>query len=128
MDSSQKKYAYVYTDRPIYRPGDEVFIKGLLREFHFDGYKKSSYASGTLVLIDENWENYRSIDVKIDANSNFSGSFVIPKDSKLGNFRFEFKPKTGEDYIYTNGFFSIEEYKKPIFKVDIESPKNDVLL
>ncbi len=128
MDSSQKKYAYVYTDRPIYRPGDEIFIKGLLREFHFDGYKKSSYASGTLVLIDENWENYRSIEVTIDANSNFSGSFVIPKDSKLGNFRFEFKPKTGYEYIYTNGFFSIEEYKKPTFKVDIESPKNDVLL
>lgn len=128
MDSSQKHYAYVYTDRPIYRPGDEVFIKWLLREFSFEGFKKSSYSSGVLMMTDGNWETYRSLDVKIDANSNFSGSFVIPKDSKLWNFRFEFKPKSGYDYIYTNGFFSIEEYKKPTFKVDIESPKNDVLL
>lgn len=128
MDSSQKHYAYVYSDRPIYRPGDEVFIKGLLREFHFDGFKKSSFSSGNLVLIDDNWEVYRTLEVNIDENSHFSGSFIIPSDSPVGNFRFEFRPKSGYEYIYTSWFFSIEEYRKPTFKVDIESGKNDVIL
>ncbi len=128
QDSSDKHYAYVYTDRPIYRPGDEVFIKWLLRDFTFEWFKKSSYSSGTLTLIDEQWNTYRSIDITIDKNSNFSGSFIIPKDTLLWNFRFEFRPKTWNDFVYTNGFFSIEEYRKPSFKVDIESGKNDISL
>ncbi len=128
MDSSTKNYAYVYSDRPIYRPGDEVFIKWLLREFHFDGFKKSKIKTWVLTIIDENWENYRTLEVKIDENSNFSTSFVIPKESNLWNFRFNFSIKDNYDYVYTNWYFSIEEYKKPTFKVDIESLKNDVLI
>lgn len=128
QDSSVKNYAYIYTDRPIYRPGDEVQIKWLLREFNFDWFKKSDIKSWTLNIIDENWETYRSLEVTIDKNSNFTGSFIIPKDSILWNFRLEFAPKWNENYVYSNWYFSIEEYKKPTFKVDIESDKNDLVI
>lgn len=128
QDSATKDFAYVYSDRPIYRPWDEVQIKWLLRKFNFDWFKKSEIKSWTLKLIWDDWQIYRSIDVQIDKNSNFSWSFVIPKDSQLWNFRFEFAIKDSYDYVYTNGWFSIEAYRKPSFKVDVESPKNDVLL
>lgn len=128
QDSSTKDFAYVYSDRPIYRPWDEVQIKWILRQFNFDWYKKSNIKSWTLKIIWDDWQVYRSIDVKIDKNSNFSWSFVIPKDSQLWNFRFEFSIKDSYDYVYTNGWFSIEAYRKPSFKVNIESEKNDVLL
>ncbi|MBW7954842.1 hypothetical protein H3C61_03440 [Candidatus Gracilibacteria bacterium] len=130
QDSSTKDYAYVYSDRPIYRPGDEVQIKGLLREFNFDGYKKSSIKSGVLKIIGEDFNEYRSMELNLDNNSNFTGSFIIPKDFALGNFKFQFKYKNKkESYyqdIYTAGGFSVEEYKKPTFKVDIETGKNDL--
>ena len=133
QDSSTKDYAYIYSDRPIYRPGDEVFIKGLLREFRFDGFKPSQIKFWTLELIDENWSSYRSLDIKVDKNSNFTWSFIIPKDSALWNFRFKFSYKLNEKdsydtEVYANGWLSIEQYRKPTFKVEIESPKNDILL
>ncbi|MDD5769828.1 MAG: MG2 domain-containing protein [Candidatus Gracilibacteria bacterium] len=132
QDSSTKDFAYIYSDRPIYRPGDEVQIKGLLREFNFDGFKKSKIEYGTIKIIGEDWTVYRSIDVGVDENSNFNGSFIIPKDSSLGNFRFQFSYTVDGQYydndIYSNGGFSIEQYRKPSFKVNIDSPKNDVSL
>lgn len=132
QDSSNKDFAYIYSDRPIYRPGDEVQIKGLLREFKFDWFKKSQIKSWVLKLIAEDWSTYRSLDVSVDMNSNFSWSFVIPKDTTLGNFRFQFSYKAdGFEYlydIYSNGWISIEQYRKPSFKVEITSEKNDVLL
>lgn len=133
QDSSTKDYAYIYADRPIYRQWDEVQIKGLLREFQFDGYKKSPITSWIIKIIADDWSLYRTIDVNIDKNSNFTGSFIIPKDSTLGNFRFQFADNRGKNKeypqeIYSNGWFSIEQYRKPTFKVQVENPKNDVSL
>lgn len=132
QDSSQKDFAYVYSDRPIYRPWDEVQIKGLLREFKFDWYKKSWLKSWTLKLIWDDYSVYRSLDIKVDKNSNFTWSFIIPKDSQLWNFRFQFTYKIPwNEYdieIYTNWWLSIEAYRKPSFKVEIESQKNDLVL
>src|SRR5690606_17167537 len=34
----QAIYAYIYTDRPIYRPGDSVFYKGIVRDTNFGRY------------------------------------------------------------------------------------------
>jgi len=30
---STKHFAYLYTDRPLYKPGDTVYFKGIMREF-----------------------------------------------------------------------------------------------
>lgn len=130
MDSSIKNYLYVYTDRPIYRPWDEVFIKWILRKFDFDWFKKSHIKTWNLDIYDENYSLYRTLKVNLDENSNFTTSFTIPKDSILWTFRMEFNPEQSEnyEYVYTNSFFSIEEYKKPTFKVDIKTWESDVKL
>lgn len=132
LDSSVKNYLYTYTDRPIYRPGDEVFIKWILREFRIDGYKKSSHTWGLLKIYGENNTLYQTLRVEIDKNSNFSTHFQIPKESTLGMFEFQFFPDTlkngwNEMPIYSYGNFFIEEYKKPTFKIDITSPNTDLI-
>jgi uncharacterized protein YfaS (alpha-2-macroglobulin family) len=30
---SAKNFAYLYTDRPLYKPGETVYFKGIMREF-----------------------------------------------------------------------------------------------
>ncbi len=39
-DTSQEQaiYAYIYTDRPIFRPGDTVYYKGIVRVPQFGRY------------------------------------------------------------------------------------------
>ena len=33
------QFSYLYTDRPIYRPGDTVYFKGIVRESDFGRYE-----------------------------------------------------------------------------------------
>ncbi len=126
QDSSTREYAYIYTDRPIYRSKDEVFIKWIIKKFDFDWYKKVDFKEATLDIYDDKNIFYRSEKVKIDKNSNFNLSFTIPEDSVLWNFTFklsknstDYKDIYSSDYLFTYWWFSIEEYKKPIFKVNI---------
>lgn len=80
----------MYSDRPLYKAGDTVFYKGLLRQFNFVGYKASEMKSGKLKILDDNGTLLTEMDIKTDKNSNFSGQFVLPKDMLLGHYHFDF--------------------------------------
>lgn len=142
QSSSHKYFSYIYTDRPIYRQWDEVFIKWLFRKFEFDGYKKPDISKLQLEIYwDYRWDVYREIDLVTDKNGNFSTSFIIPNDSDLWNFKFRLKPKSDQDcdsfyqenwiecwfgeYIYTAWNFSIEQYSKPTFKIDLQTDNDE---
>lgn len=143
QSSEQKYFSYVYSDRPIYKQWDEVLIKWFFRKFDFDWYKKSDISKVRLNIISDNlWESFNKIDLKLDENWNFNTSFIIPKDSQLWNFTFQLedvsKNKICSDfeienwidcnywtYIYTYWNFSIEQYKKPTFKLDLSIDDKD---
>lgn len=126
QDSSTKDYLYLYSDRPLYRAGDTVFFKGLLRQFNFDGYKDSPTKAGKLKIVDENGTVLTDMDVKTDKNSNFNGQFVLPKEMPLGHYHFDFSAGNDAVVVYNNGEFDVLAYKKPTFKVDIATDKPDV--
>ena len=125
QDSNTKDYLYMYSDRPLYKAGDTVFYKGLLRQFNFDGYKASPTVSGKLKVVDENGTVLTEMDVKADKNSNFNGQFVLPKEMPLGHYRFDFYAGTDAIPVYNNGEFDVQAYKKPTFKVNIATDKTD---
>lgn len=115
----------MYSDRPLYRAGDTVFYKGLLRQFHFDGYKGSPTTSGKLKVVDENGTILTEMVIKPDKNSNFNGQFVLPKEMPLGHYKFDFYAGTEAVPVYNNGEFDVLAYKKPTFKVNISADKTD---
>lgn len=125
QDSSTKDYLYLYSDRPLYRAGDTVFFKGLLRQFNFDGYRGSPTKTGKLKVVDENGTVLTEMDVKPDANSNFHGKFVLPKQMPLGHYRFDFYAGTEAVPVYNNGEFDVSAYKNPTFRVAISADKSD---
>ncbi|MDD2515797.1 MAG: MG2 domain-containing protein, partial [Candidatus Gracilibacteria bacterium] len=130
QDSSTKDYLYIYPDRPLYRPGDTVYFKGLLRNFKYNGFYKSEAKIGRLNVVDEEGKIIMGYDVKIDKNSNFNGKFDIPKNINLGRYNFQFyigKDVSGEP-VYNDGYFFVEEYKKPTFKVNASDPGKDAML
>ena len=123
--SAQKKFLYLYTERPIYKPGDTVFVKWLLREFKSTWYTKTNIKEGQLELIGPEGKIIDTKKVIVWKNSNFNTKFIIPKDVNLGKFRFRFKEIIWKkSYIVSNNaYFDIEEYKKPSFKVEINTDK-----
>lgn len=127
QDASAKDYLFLYPDRPIYRPGDTVSFKGLLRRFNPDGYVLSPSVSGRLRVTSSDGSETWSGPVKLDKNSNFSGQFVLPAGSPLGNFAFGFTPDGG-GWVLSNGTFSVERYAKPTFKLNAAAASAEIAL
>ena len=128
---------YLYTERPIYKPWDIVFVKGLLREFKPTWYTKTDIKKAKLELVWPSGKTISTNEITVWKNSNFDTKFIIPKDVSLWQFRFKFKElKWKESYIVeNNAYFDIEEYRKPTFKVNVEnlstegfSPLKDYIL
>lgn len=115
----------MYSDRPLYKAGDTVFYKGLLRQFNFDGYRASPTAGGKLKVLDDNGTLLTEMDIKTDKNSNFNGQFILPKDMPLGHYHFDFYAGNEAVPVYNNGEFNVLAYKKPTFKVNIVTDKTD---
>ncbi|EKE29741.1 MAG: hypothetical protein ACD_2C00107G0001 [uncultured bacterium (gcode 4)] len=129
QDSSLKDLLYVYTERPLYKPGDTVFYKWILRSFNFEWYKRSDIRKWKMKIVDENYVFFKDFDITIDKNSNFSWKFELPKDMKLWKYMISFLPEWRQDEITAGEWiFYVEEYKKPVFKVNINWDKKDVVL
>lgn len=127
QDSAEKEFLYLYTERPLYKPGDTVYFKWLLRNFNFDGFKKSKITEWTLIISNEQWNELNRVSVKLDKNSNFNWSFVLPKEINLWWYFIKYLKKDQSE-IQTNAIFFVEEYKKPVFKIDVDSWKNNVIV
>jgi len=130
-NTSQKDYLYLYTDRPIYKPWDEVFFKWILRKFVPDfWYTKSDIEKASLEVIDSNMKSIAKIDLELDENSNFNWNFLIPSEVSLWKFSFRFNVSAWKDNytVQNNWYFYIEEYKKPVFKVIVSDDKQDFIV
>jgi hypothetical protein len=132
-DSSSKDYAYIYSDRPIYRAGDGVFIKGIVRRFQPTGYEKAAYKEVKVRVLDQDSELFKEFPAKLDASSNFHFDFALPKETKSGRYSFEayaVDPKGALDgaYMVTDAYFFVEAYSKPVFKTALlNEGRKDVL-
>ncbi|MGD8857955.1 MAG: Ig-like domain-containing protein, partial [Chloroflexota bacterium] len=98
------QFGYIYTDRPIYRPGDTVHFQGIVRDSDYGRYPFPSVASVTMKM--DYLREYEPVDftfkVELDDNGEFSGEYVIPEDAGLGDYRLYLDDRQIEgDRIFT---------------------------
>ena len=127
---------YLYTERPLYRPGDEVYFKGIYRLDHDAALSFPKDRSIKVTLEDPEYNTIETKTLPILADGSFNGTLKLSDQAKLGQFNLYAEPagltyseETGKGYgerFYTH--FFIEEYKKPKFKVEMLSPKSDTIL
>ena len=114
------KKSYIFTDRSIYRPGQIVYFKGILIESKGNDYHVLSNYDTEVVFRDANYQEIARQKVQTNEYGSYRGSFVIPNGRLLG--RMSIYDKFGNQSI------SVEEYKRPKFKVVFEELKKEVFL
>ena len=128
--TSQKDYAYLYIDRPIYKPWDTVHFKWILRVFDFDWYKKTDIEKVTFTVQKANQYDNESLfsqEFDVDQYGNIIGEYKIPQDIWL--WQFILSIQAADRYIQTNqSDFFVEEYVKPEFALNTSTPKTDFML
>ena len=115
--NKNKKSTFLFTDRSIYRPGQKVFFKGIV--ITQDGLSKTRVVAGykaTVILFDANRQKAGSVNLVSNEYGSFNGSFQLPDN--LLNGQFHISDSANQSLQY----FSVEEYKRPKFSVEITKP------
>ena len=123
----QDIYAYIYTDRPIYRPGDTVYFKGIVRDTHFGRYALPDVES-LEISVSPNFffgeDSFsETFDVTLDEDGVFSGEFVTNDDMPPGTYSFNI---TG-DYWLSSRSFTVADYRAPEFLVSVTPADGELL-
>ena len=119
---------FVFTDRGVYRPGDDVFIKGVVR-YRSVGQLRAP-KEGSLITVtvkDSRDEKVKSMNVKLTKYGTFSFEAKVSKEAPTGYYSVEANGSTDSGPIALNGNFRVEEYRAPQFRVDVEAGKKSLV-
>ncbi len=104
------RHIELYTDRAIYRPGQEVKFGGIV-------YEQTGWQAGvknadsvTLVLRDSQYKEVERKKVGTDSLGVFEASFVLPANRRSGNWSLQADGQR-------TARFRVEQYKRPTFTV-----------
>jgi len=121
----QPKVAYLYTERPIYRPGQEVFFKGVVRKDDDLTYSLPEDQAVTVVISSYEDEIYRAT-LPVSDYGTVDGSFMLDQDASLGWYFLQLYSEDGENNYGSVGF-TVADYRRPEFQVKVETASADVL-
>ncbi|MCK9424978.1 MAG: MG2 domain-containing protein [Ignavibacteriaceae bacterium] len=120
-DEYQRYTAYTFTNQPVYRPGQKVFFKSILRkkdEFDFSVLKDE--VCKVVIRSPKNAEVF-SDSLRTNEFGSIWGEFVLDEEAEIGSYSIQVT--LGERTFY--GSFKVEEYKKPEYKVEVTTDKKN---
>jgi hypothetical protein len=111
---------YLYTDRPIYRPKQTVYFKGIVRQGKPLNYTVPAGKRVHVEARDTNREVIYKSDLTLNEFGSFNGSFALPDDAPLGNYHLS---SSTDDKGLGSTFFAVAEYRKPEFQVTVNADR-----
>jgi uncharacterized protein YfaS (alpha-2-macroglobulin family) len=108
----------VFTDRGVYKPGEEVHARVILRSDTPDGMQL--LAAGTavdVVLTDSHAKEVDKRSVTLNDWSSAEWTWTVPTDSVLGTFSINAAVKSQR--LLAHGDFLVAAYRRPEFRVDV---------
>jgi len=126
--------AYLYTDKPIYRPGQTVHIKGIVRTEDDARYAIDPNLKLIDVLIyDAQGKQVYTGTQPLNDHGTFNFDFDLDGEAALGGYSIQAQIPVrypGQEVPvvqYYNGNFVVAEYRRPEFQVNVTAAKDEVL-
>ncbi len=122
-DPDRRLTGYIYTDRPVYRPGHTVYFRGILRAEAGAGYQLPARREVQLEVEDPEGKPASRQTLTLSPLGTFHGQLQLAQGAALGYYSIELR--TGGSFI--SGGFQVEEYKKPEYEVKVTPAARRVL-
>jgi alpha-2-macroglobulin len=141
----------IYTDRPIYRPGETVYFRGIVRDTGDSRYGVPDIDVLYADVGQRDWNTNEFITLDeltftVSEYGTYSGSWTLPRDAALDGFvlRVSSCPlaqqgcaaetvygEFGREYIspdyYGSASFNVAEFRVPEFAVSVEAEKEEFI-
>jgi len=117
---------YIYTDRPIYRPGQQVYYRAILRTPEDARFTPAGFASATFQLFGGEFDPdtgeiplLDSAELELSPYGTVAGEFNLPEDAAPGYYSIQLE---GHDARID---FQVAEYRKPELDIQVVFDKSD---
>ena len=124
---------YVYTDRPIYRPAQTVYFKGIVRADDDAVYRLAAAESVTVTVRDGQGKEVYAQKLPLSSFGTFNGELVLGQEASLGSYRIDallpgqtLDPRLGP--VTDQGVsFTVAAYRKPEYLVTVAADRPGVI-
>lgn len=109
---------YIYTERPIYRPGQTVYFKGIVRSDQDAILDVVPAGTPVTVRIRDARSNVlQTIELQTNHFGTVNGEFALAEGAMLGDYSVEVL-LDGDSYSQA---FKVEDYRKPDYQVTVST-------
>lgn len=125
-EQSQNWRLYAYSDRPAYRPNEEVQFKGTLRRYDDKTFHTPSQERVKAFVIDPRGNKVLEKEYTLNDFGTFNDALTLDDKAALGEYRLEIYTPDLHQQLASSTLFRLEEYKLPEFLITIKPKvKND---
>lgn len=122
--SEDGPFGMLFTDRGIYRPGDSVRIKGILRQEAHPGTTTPVGKHVELKVEGPDGNEITKLTRALSAFGTFAVDVKVPETGRLGTYSIAARVDgSPHDWPDANGDFEVAEYRPAEFKVAVESDR-----
>jgi len=118
LPDGQPYLVYLYTERPIYRPGQAINFKAIIRRD--DDVRYNLPDDGTPVrvrVLDARGNTIENMELLTNRFGTINSTFTISEGAMLGHYQIE----TEVDGVITSKTFQVEDYRKPDYQIKLTS-------
>lgn len=121
----------LFTDRPLYAPGDKVYFKAIIRN---DNDAEYTVPTGlATVKIYKDYSSAQPLFEKkyaITANGTIAGEYSLDEAAKTGTYQISVDLGAELDrewYLRTVANFNVEHYRKPDYNLEVTAMRDELL-
>ncbi|MEW6200805.1 MAG: MG2 domain-containing protein, partial [bacterium] len=121
----KKTSGEVFTERGVYRPGEKVYFKGIIRWDKFARFTTPSGEKVTYTVKDPEGKELAQKTVKLNKFGSFAAEIRVPANARPGYYGISMNLKGAENSHRRQ--FRVEEYRAPEFEVKVSADKKEYI-
>ncbi len=105
---------YLYSDRPIYRPGQTIYFRAITRQAYNGRYTQPDLGELPLTLYDDLGQELETFSLSLSAYGSGHGQYALPENARPGYYNLRSSASEYESLL-----IQVAEYRKPEINLQV---------